>query len=177
MDDRNQCLRHAYSNYRARHCFSWCNRPGCPDNARLNEAGVLLDYLNTDPHFSPGCVVDLFMLKLVACILGHVFRLREIVAEDDYDYGLGEISCERFLGLDWQANFVRKFCTPVVPAPANGEDLITFDVGEVPHPQVQHYRQAFQSNVHLVDDAADLDLSQVLPRDSVFTMRDLSHTL
>ena len=66
---------------------------------------------------------------------------------------------------------------PVVPAPADGEDLIVFDVGEVPPPQVQHYRQAFQSNVHLVDDVADLDLSQVLPRDTVFTMRDLSHTL
>ena len=115
------------------------------------------------------------MLKLVSCVLGHVLRLRELFSEPNVDYGLSEPNCQHFLGFGWQYNFLRKFCIPVVPPPADGQDLIQFVPGDAVPPAVQYYRQAFASTVILVDDVPDLNISQVLPIETVFKMADLRH--
>ena len=163
--------------YQTRHSFYWCERRECPDNVRFNEAGVLLDHDNRDPSFAPSCVVDLFMLKLVSCVLAHVFELRSLVDSDDYDYGLDNITCERFLGVGWQAIFLQKFCTTVTRVGNDVENLISFNSDDAVPPHAQQYVQAYPSNVHLVDNVHDLDLTQVLPVGTDFTLHDLSHTM
>ena len=179
MDAGNCCLRAGYSRYLVTRSFSWCNRTDCPDNERLNEVGALLDNLGvTDlPHFLPSCPVDQFMLKLVSCVLSHVVQIRTVLAEDEYSYGMDSVTCEHFLGLDWQATFVRKFCTPIITVPSSQTNLISFEPGVVNPPQVQYYRQAFESTVTLFPGNDELDLSQVLPRATAFTLDDLRHTI
>ena len=176
-DARNCCLRAGYSRYLVTHSFSWCERADCPDNVRLNEVGALLDHVSSAPNFSPTCVVDIFMLKLVSCVLGHVLKMRSLLLDNELEYGMGNVTCERFLGLDWQATFIRKFCVPVVHVSDAQADLICLEPGMVNPPQVQYYQQAFAPTVTLFNELQDLDLSQVLPRRTVFTLDDLRHTV
>ena len=127
------------------------------------------------PQYAPTCVVDQFMLKLVSCVLSHVLDLQNLISAPNTDYGLDSPNCQHFLGFGWQYNFLRKFCIPVVPSPTGGQDLMHFVPGETLFPTVQHYRQAFASDVILVNGVDDLNLSQVLPLDAVFTMADIRH--
>ena len=179
MDAQNCCLRSGYSRYLVTHSFSWCTRAECPDNIRLNEVGALLDTLGVTepPHFSPSCPVDQFMLKLVSSVLSHVVHIRTILADEEYGYGMDSVTCEHFLGLDWQATFIRKFCTPVVNVSGAQDDLISFEPGMVNPPQTQYYRQAFDCTTTMFNGVEDLDLTQVLPRSTAFTLDDLRHTI
>ena len=177
MDARNCCLRAGYSRYLVTHSFSWCERAECPDNVRLNDVGALLDHVNDAPNFSPTCVVDIFMLRLVSCVLGHVLQMRTLLLDNELEYGMGNLTCERFLDLDWQAVFIRKFCVPVVEAPHGLADLIAFEPGVVNPPLIQRYRQAFPSSVDLFPGNEDLNLSQVLDQEVTFTLSDLQHTV
>ena len=130
----------------------------------------------------PRCVVDIFMLKMVSCVLSHVLEMQKIVSEDSTsDYGMGSISCERFLGTGWQAHFLKKFCTQINAGAADetGRNLISLN--ENPRESLAHsnprYVQLFSSTETLVDDCSDLDLTQVLPVYSEFTLSDVSHTM
>ena len=135
-----------------------------------------MDPFNTSPHFTPTCVVDRFMLKLVSCVLSHVLELRQLITEPNASYGLSLPNCEHFLGFGWQYNFLRKFCTPVVVLAQPDQDMIQFGPGEVDPPVIQQYRQAFPSAVTLFPGVQDLDISRVLPLETVFTMSDLRHS-
>ena len=177
VDAKNCCLRAGYSRYLVTHSFSWCARSECPDNARMNQVGALLSHVGNGQSFEPSCPVDLFMSKLVSSVLSHVMRIRAVLDEDEHGYGMGNVTCERFLGLDWQATFIRKFCVPVVHVSDAQADLICLEPGMVNPPQVQYYQQSFTPTVTLFNELQDLDLSQVLPRRAVFTLDDLRHTV
>ena len=117
------------------------------------------------------------MLKLVSCVLGHVLKMRSLLLDNELEYGMGNVTCERFLDLGWQAVFLRKFCVPVVLAPRDQADLIAFEPGVVNPPQVQHYRQAFPSCVDMFPGNDELNLSQVLSQEVAFTLNELQHTV
>ena len=135
-----------------------------------------------DAVLTPRCRVDIYMLKLVSNVLSHVLTIRQIMADEDDDQGLeGALSCERFLGVGWQANFLKRFCVELGPDHAGEEehDLIALQGEQVnlrPRPSPR-YRQAYPSTVVLVDEDRDLDLTTILPLETEFNMSDVSHTM
>ena len=122
------------------------------------------------------------MLKLVTCVLGHVVAIRKVIdTTDDFDYKLEGVSCERFLGTGWQANFFKRFSQCVDPGTAVDADRDLIALSEdtenlMPRPDAR-YIQVYPSTVSLVDDCEELDLTQVLPFHTEFRLSDISHTM
>ena len=174
------CLRHGFNHYERTQVFHWCRRHDCPDAVRLRLIQQDNPFGDID-YAAPSCVVNQFMLRLVSCILSHIQNMRRVMDEDESDYGLGVLSCERFLGIGWQAIFLKRFCVQVergVPSSA-AQNLIALDNNRATLMQRSDpvYRQAHPSSVILLPENRDLDLTQVLPIDAEFHMSDVSHTM
>lgn len=137
------------------------------------------------PRFAPRCVVDVFMLKMISCVLSHVLVMKHIIEEtDDYDYEMQEISCERFLGIGWQADFFKRFVQPVDSGVAGDltHNLISLNEDSTSSTPLMdrldpRFRQAFPSTVTLVNECEDINLTQVLPIGTIFKMSDISHSM
>ena len=181
-DDESLCLRHGYNIYCRTQVFAFCQRYDCPDAVRCRQVDSDHPY-GEGPLHEPTCVVNKCMLKLISCVLSHVLRMKRIVEEEDdgTDYGLDVLSCERFLGIGWQAPFLKKFCVQLDHGEAGNaaQDLIALDedVQNLMARPDPRYRQAHASDIVLVADNRDLDLSQVLSAGSEFRMSDVSHTM
>ena len=186
QDEECLCLRHGFNKFKQNHVFYWCQRFDCPDKVRFRCSAENVKFM--EPYnvkvdiLPPRCVVDIFMLKLVSCVLSHVLEIQRIVQEDDtFDYGMGSVSCERFLGVGWQATFLKSFCTQVDAGDADesGRNLISLNESPVENLARSNprYLQLFSSTVTLVDDCRDVDLTQVLPIYTEFTLSDLSHSM
>ena len=209
QDEESRCLRHGYNQFCRTQSFAWCERVDCPDATRFRESETLgapvmsasdtpndaqeegapetfgpapvFHPLDGNTSYSPRCVVDLCMLKLVSSVLSHIFAIRRVMEEEGDDHGLAEISCEHFLGTGWQAVFLKKFCVQLDHGDAGNveQDLIALSDGHTnlmarPNPR---FKQSHASNVVLIADNRDLDLTTVLPVTTEFRLSDVSHTM
>ena len=179
-DDQSLCLRHGFNLFERTQVFSWCRRYDCPDAVRLRSVDAPNPFGDVDV-LAPRCIVDKFMLRLVSCVLRHIFNMRRVMEDEEDDFGLEALSCERFLGVGWQATFLKKFCTKVDHGNAGNadRDLIALEEENVnlmtrPDPL---YRQAHASDVFLIPQNPDLNLTHVLPVETEFRMSDVSHTM
>ena len=179
-DDNNMCLRHGFNHYERTQVFHWCRRYDCPDAARLRLIQADNPFGNVDLQ-APTCIVNKFMFRLVSCVLSHIFNMRRIMDQEEDDYGLETLSCERFLGIGWQATYLKRFCQKVehVNADADGRDLIALgsDHENLLKSTDPLYRQAHATDTVLLEENRELDLTQVLPVEIEFHLSDVSHTM
>ena len=192
MDDRNKCLREAFSHYGDEHYFRFCRRFGCPDAERMAQyqADRRQDFTTPDlscppfdfmtahitsvPQRAPTCVVNIFMLKLISTVMGHVFALRKLLKEPGNSTTITSVTCEHFLHRGWQGKFLRTYCQPAHVVGESQGNLIGLD-GEVPPPAslTQTYRLTVPVSKEVVPDHKDSNLSTLYDSTIVFTQEFL----